>query len=150
MCRRVTIGNDGRCGSHGVGFSGLSALNIEDVEDAGDVIGVRARTPGGLVACPSCGVTTGRVHRYHERIAADTPVGGRRVLVNVRVRRLRCPVLDCKMQTFREQVPGVLERYQRRTMRLTGQGQRGRPQISGPDSSALVLGGLINEYERAA
>ena len=43
------------------------------------VIAVRARTPGGLVACPSCGVTTSRVHGYHERIAADAPVDGRRV-----------------------------------------------------------------------
>jgi hypothetical protein len=31
------------------------------------------------------------------------------------------PGPGCKVQTFREQVPGVLERYQRRTMRLTGQ-----------------------------
>jgi transposase len=105
----------------GVVFSGLSALDIEDVEGADDVIAVRARTPGGLVACPGCGATTGRVHGYHERTAADTPVDGRRVLVKVRIRRLRCAVLDCKVQTFREQIPGVLERYQRRTMRLTGQ-----------------------------
>jgi hypothetical protein len=27
--------------------------------------------------------------------------------------------LDCTVQTFREQVPGVLERYQRRISRLT-------------------------------
>jgi hypothetical protein len=31
----------------GTVFSGLSVLVIEDVEDAGDVIAVRARTPGG-------------------------------------------------------------------------------------------------------
>jgi hypothetical protein len=36
-------------------------------------------------------------------------------------RRLRCPVLGCRVQTFREQVPGVLDRYQRRTTRLVGQ-----------------------------
>src|SRR5260370_17271836 len=36
-------------------FSGLSALVIDDVEDAGDVICVRARTRGGAGACP--GVT---------------------------------------------------------------------------------------------
>jgi transposase len=73
------------------------------------------------VACPGCGAETARVHGYHERTAADVPVDGRRVLVRVRVRRMLCPVRGCTVQTFREQVPGVLDRYQRRTSRLTGQ-----------------------------
>ena len=105
----------------GTVFSGLSALVIDDVEDAGEAIVVRARTRGRAVACPGCGTETSRVHGYHERTAADAPVDGRRVLVKVRVRRMRCPALDCKVQTFREQVPGVLERYQRRIPRLTAQ-----------------------------
>ena len=102
-------------------FPGLSALVIDDVEDAGEVICVRARTRDRAVACPGCGAETARVHGYHERTAADVPVGGRRALVRVRIRRMRCAVLGCAVQTFREQVPGVLDRYQRRTVRLTGQ-----------------------------
>jgi transposase len=43
------------------------------------------------------------------------------VQVFVDVRRLRCAVVECARQTFREQLPGVLERYQRRTPRLAGQ-----------------------------
>ncbi|WP_033222666.1 ISL3 family transposase, partial [Kitasatospora phosalacinea] len=43
------------------------------------------------------------------------------VVVSVRLRRLVCPVLGCPRQTFREQVPGVVERYQRRTRRLSDQ-----------------------------
>ena len=73
-------------------FSGLSALVIEDVEDTGEVICVRARTQDGAVACPACGTETTRVHEYRERAVADVPAGGRRVLVKVRVRRMRCPV----------------------------------------------------------
>jgi transposase len=42
------------------------------------------------------------------------------VLLVVRVRRLVCPTLGCR-RTFREQVPDVLQRYQRRTVRLAGQ-----------------------------
>src|SRR5215470_12054535 len=102
-------------------FSGLSALVIEDAEDAGEVICVRARTRDVAVACPDCGTPTARVHGYYVRTAADVPVDGRRVLARVRVRRMRCPVPGCPRQTFREQVPGVLDRYQRRTTRLTGQ-----------------------------
>jgi len=99
----------------------LSALVIEDIKDAGEIIVVRARTRDGAVACPGCGAETGRVHGYHERTAADVPADGRRVVLKVRARRMRCPVTGCKVQTFREQVPGVLDRYQRRTTWLTGQ-----------------------------
>ena len=58
----------------GTVFSGLSALVIEDVEDAGEVIGVRARTRDGAVPCPGCGAETARVHGHHERAVGDVPV----------------------------------------------------------------------------
>ena len=86
-------------------FSGLSALVLEDVEDAGDVICVRARTRHGAVTCPGCGAGTARVHEYRERTAADVPADGRRVLVRVRIRRMRCPALDCQVQTSASRSP---------------------------------------------
>ena len=101
-------------------FSGLSPLVIEAVVDEGDRIVVRARTPQGMTACPGCGAPTDRVHGYHERWVADVPVDARRVAIRVRVRRLICPTRGCR-QTFREQLPGVLDRYQRRTSRLAAQ-----------------------------
>ncbi|MFI6598678.1 ISL3 family transposase [Nonomuraea sp. NPDC050536] len=104
----------------GTVFSGLSPLVVEQVADEGEQIRVRARTPNGSVACPTCGAGTTRVHGYHERSLADVPVDARRVLVVVRIRRLVCPTRGCR-QTFREQLPGVLERYQRRTPRLASQ-----------------------------
>nr|WP_088245230.1 ISL3 family transposase [Streptomyces sp. LUP47B] len=99
-------------------FSGLSPLVIKDVVDEGERVVVRARTPQDTVACPVCGVLSGRVHGCHWRTVTDVPVDGRRVVVRVRVRRLVCPTRGCR-HTFREQVPGVLDRYQRRTTRLT-------------------------------
>jgi transposase len=101
-------------------FSGLFPLVIEAVVDEGDRIVVHARTPHETAACPSCGAATGRVHGYHERRVADVPVDARRVVIRVRVRRLVCPTRGCR-QTFREQLPGVLDRYQRRTSRLAAQ-----------------------------
>lgn len=101
-------------------FSGLSPLVIEDLIDEGERIVVRARTPQKVAVCPVCGAPTGRVHGYQLRTVADVPVDDRRVVVRVRVRRLACPTPGC-CHTFREQAPGVLERYQRRTARLTRQ-----------------------------
>jgi transposase len=99
----------------------LSPLVIEDVVDEGERIRVRARTPVGPIRCPECAAEAAQVHSYHERTVADVPVDARQVVVSVRVRRLMCPALDCPRQTFREQVPGLLDRYQRRTSRLAGQ-----------------------------
>ncbi|WP_457463853.1 ISL3 family transposase [Streptomyces sp. TE5632] len=102
-------------------FSGLSALVIEGVQDEGEVIRVSARTRDDPVPCPACGAPTAKVHGLHGRTLVDVPVDGRRVVVSVRVRRLVCPVPGCPRQTFREQVPGLVERYQRRTPRLARQ-----------------------------
>jgi transposase len=99
-------------------FSGLAPLVIEGVADEVGLIRVRARTPGAPVACPGCGIRTARVHGYHERIVADVPLDARPVRIVVGVRRLKCTIVRCVRQTFREQLPGVLERYQRRTRRL--------------------------------
>ncbi len=79
-----------------------------------------AATAAGPVACPVCGALSERVHALHERSPADLPVAGVRVELRVRVRRLVCQAAGCARKTFREQVPGVLERYQRRTVRLAG------------------------------
>jgi transposase len=122
----------------GIVFSGLSALVIEDIRDAGEMIVVRARTRDGAVACPGCGAETGRVHGYHERTAADVPADGRRVVLKVRARRMRCPALGCEVQTFREQVPGVLDRYQRRTTRLTAQVSAVARELAGRASARLL------------
>lgn len=105
----------------GIVFSGLSAPVIEDVQDAGGVIRVLAGTSGAALSCPGCGTGAARVHGYHERTVADVPVDGRQVLVVARLRRMRCPVPGCAVQTFREQVPDVMERYQSCTVRLAGQ-----------------------------
>jgi hypothetical protein len=95
-------------------FSGLSSLVVEDVTDRDGVIAAEHGTAGGAVPCPRCGGLTAHVHGYYVRTLADVPADGRPVVVHVRVRRLRCPDPDWPVQTFREQVQGVLHRYQRR------------------------------------
>jgi hypothetical protein len=98
-------------------LSGLSPLVI----DQGSWILVRARTPGRPVRCPLRGTATTQVHAYAHRILADIALDARPVRIIVGIRRLKCLAVQCARQTFREQLPGVLKRYQRRTPRLTGQ-----------------------------
>lgn len=118
-------------------FSGLSPLVLEDVVDEGRRVVVWARTPDGLAACPGCGAGSTRVHGYHWRTVTDVPLDGRPVTVNVQVRRLVCPTTGC-CSTFREQVAGVLERYQRRTTRLTWQVQSVARELAGRAGARLL------------
>jgi zinc-finger of transposase IS204/IS1001/IS1096/IS1165 len=118
----------------------LSSLVIGDVTDQDEVIVVRARTAGGLVPCPRCGGLTGQVHGYCERTVADVPADGRPVVVRARVRRMRCLALGCQVQTFREQVPGLLDRYQRRTVRLAGQAGEAVRRLAGRAGAGLLAG----------
>ena len=116
----------------------MSSLVIEDVAGRESVIVVRARMAGGLVPCPRCGGLAGQVHGYCERTVADVPADGCPVVVHARVRRMRCPDLDCPVQAFREQVPGVLDRYQRRTVRLAGQAGEAVRRLAGRAGAGLL------------
>ncbi|MCD9904326.1 ISL3 family transposase [Streptomyces sp. MT29] len=122
-------------------FSGLSVLVIEDVADGGDAVVVMARTRDVAVPCPVCGTPTAKVHGYHGRTVADVPVDGRPVVVRLQVRRLVCSVLGCLRQTFREQIPGLLERHQRRTVRLADQISQVARELCG--RAAARLAGLL-------
>ena len=84
-----------------------------------------------------CGAQSGRVHGYHLRTVTDVPVDGRHVVLRVRVRRLICPTHGCR-QTFREQTPGVLERYQRRTNRLSQQVKAVVKELAGRAGARLL------------
>lgn len=118
-------------------FSGLSPLVIEDVADESERIVVQAGTPPDTAFCPVCGASSERVHGYHWRTVADVPIDERRVVVRVRVRRLVCPTRGCR-HTFREQVLGVLDRYQRRTARLTRQVKAVVKELAGRAGTRLL------------
>jgi transposase len=96
-------------------------LVIEKVRDEGERILIQARTEDGPAPCPDCGTVSARVHAFCVRTVADVAVDARAVALVVRVRRLRCRNTACGRRTFREQVPGVLERHRCRTLRLVAQ-----------------------------
>ncbi len=123
--------------SVGVVFSGLKPLVVEDVDEEDRIILVSARTVDGPASCPTCGICSTRVHSYHRRTLTDLPLDGRSVVVQVRIRRLFCSTRQC-CNTFREQVPGLMERYQRRTVRLTAQVRSVVRELAGRASVRLL------------
>ncbi|WP_313896658.1 ISL3 family transposase [Streptomyces sp. GC420] len=79
---------------------------------------IAARTCGGVVACPGCGVASQRTHSRYVRHLDDCQVGGRPVVIELSVRRWYCDTPGCPRVTFVEQVAGLTVRYQRRTPQL--------------------------------
>ncbi|MEU9455041.1 ISL3 family transposase [Streptomyces sp. NPDC048277] len=85
------------------------------------VLHVVARTRDERKAgCPGCGTPSRRVHSRYERRLADIPVGGRRSVIELSVRRLFCDNSACTRATFAEQVEGLTFFYGRRTPLLRG------------------------------
>jgi transposase len=64
------------------------------------------------------------------------------------VRRMRCPAAGRPVHTFREQIPGLLDRYQRRTIRLTAQAGAVAHRLAGRAGAGLlaVLGALLSRH----
>ncbi|MFE0650962.1 transposase family protein [Streptomyces sp. NPDC059534] len=89
----------------------------------------RARSAGA--ECPHCGSTSGRVHGRYIRRLADAAVGGARVVIELLVRRFKCPNPACRAVTFAEQIAGLTSPHARYTPLV-------REQLT---SIALVLAG---------
>jgi transposase len=92
----------------------LAGVIVEAAELAGSLC-LRARARADHGVCPRCGQPSGRVHSTYGRRLADAPVGGRRVLIRLAVRRFFCGNPDCPAVTFAEQVEGLTSRRARRT-----------------------------------
>jgi zinc-finger of transposase IS204/IS1001/IS1096/IS1165 len=91
----------------------LAGVIIEGAVAAAGLLLVLARARAGTAACPACGSVSGRVHSRYVRRLADAAIGGRRVVIQLTVRRLFCADPGCKRRTFAEQVPGLTVRYAR-------------------------------------
>jgi zinc-finger of transposase IS204/IS1001/IS1096/IS1165 len=93
----------------------LAGVIVEKAELAGTWLCIWARARAEEAACPGCGRSSGRVHSRYERRLADAAIGGRRVVIRLRVRRFFCAWPDCPAATFAEQVEGLTSRYARRS-----------------------------------
>jgi hypothetical protein len=93
----------------------LAGVIVEKAELAETWLCVWARARAEEVACPRCGRVSGRVHGRYVRRLADAAIGGRRVVIRLRVRRFFCGWPGCPAITFAEQVKGLTSRYARRS-----------------------------------
>lgn len=96
---------------------GCQVTAVVDGSDGGIVLRVRGRRGGGR--CPGCGWPSHAGHGSYRRHPADLPALGRRVRLDLEVRRFRCLNAACPRRTFAGHVPILLAPQARRTKRLS-------------------------------
>jgi transposase len=101
-------------------FPQLSAVQVETVRLVRGSVRIIAATTSAAACCSDCQTPSTRVHSRYVRRLGDASVGGREVLIDLRVRRFRCLAVTCGRRIFAEPLPGLADRYQRRTL-LAGQ-----------------------------
>lgn len=86
-----------------------AGLIVDGVSIEADLVLVRVRSPVAAGRCPDCGATSQRIQSRYWRRAKDLPLSGRRVELQVLVRRFRCDGVLCGRQIFAERFnTGVL------------------------------------------
>jgi len=93
-------------------------LVVDQVVPTPDHITIMCRSRITAPLCPGCGHPSSRQHSSYPRRLADLPWQGRRVQVEVQVRRLRCGRPGCAHRIFAERLPAVAGPYAQRTVRL--------------------------------
>lgn len=71
--------------------------------------------------CPLCREPSSSVHSRYQRTGRDTPCGGRRILLVLRVRKFFCRNPLCERKIFTERFPDLMASRARMTIRLSSQ-----------------------------
>ncbi|CAL9329990.1 ISL3 family transposase [Streptomyces sp. enrichment culture] len=100
-------------------FPGID-VRVERVSDSSDVLVVEAVSTARPGRCPDCRKRARRTHSSYQRDLDERPLGSRRVIIRLRVRRYFCDRGSCFRTTFVEQVPGLSARYRRSSTGLAG------------------------------
>jgi len=93
-------------------------LVVNQVLPTPDCLTILCQSRIAAPLCPGCGHPSSRRHSSYSRRLADLPWQGRRVQINVQVRRLRCGRPGCAHCIFAERLPAVAGPYAQRTARL--------------------------------
>jgi transposase len=99
----------------------LAVAAVDRAEIGGGLVSIWAHAAADGAACPDCGVWCTKVQDSYTRRLRDAAAGGRRVLIWLLVRLLRCGNADCPRKSFAEQPEGLASRHARKTPLLAGQ-----------------------------
>ena len=126
----------------------LSGMAVDRAVISGDLVSIWVRAAAGGAACPDCGTWCTAVRDRYRRRLRDAALGGRRVLIWLVARLLRCGNADCPRASFAEQPEGLAVPYARRTPLLAGQLGAVAAALAGRAGSRLARAVLAAEVSR--
>jgi transposase len=126
----------------------LSGTAVDRAEISEGLVSIWVRAAAGGAACPDCGSWCTAVRDRYARRLRDAPAGGRRVLIWLVVRLLRCGNPECPRASFAEQPEGLAVPYARRTPLLAGQLGAVAAALAGRAGSRLARAVLAVEVSR--
>jgi transposase len=91
---------------------------LTDSRLADDMLVIALTSTRTDISCPLCEQPTQRMHSTYQRTIADLPWGGRRVVLQVTVRKFFCANVSCVRKIFVERLGALAQRYARKTERL--------------------------------
>src|SRR5690242_7053494 len=84
-------------------------LVIEHVEHTAATLTVAVASTSPTACCPLCQASSDHLHGHYQRIVADLPCGGRRVMLQLQVRKFVCLNLACPRVIFAERFPELVQ-----------------------------------------
>jgi len=95
-------------------FPHWAKLHVDAWAVVGQQITIDLTSTQRTARCPACQQRSHRAHSHFTRLLTDLPLGGYPLCIRLHARRFRCGNPACTQQTFRECLPAVAPRYQRR------------------------------------
>jgi hypothetical protein len=126
----------------------LAVAAVDRAEIGGGLVSIWAHAAADGAACPDCGVWCTKVQDSYTRRLRDAAAGGRRVLIWLLVRLLRCGNADCPRKSFAEQPEGLASRHARKTPLLAGQLAAVAGELAGRAGARLAGAVLAAEVSR--
>jgi transposase len=99
----------------GVLLPHLAGLAVEETVIDGDRVWCRVVSEAAGAGCPGCGTWSQQVHDRYRRRLKDAGIGGRRVVLQLVVRRMACGNPRCRKRTFAELFEGLAGPRARKT-----------------------------------
>ena len=118
-------------------------LRYKNHEVVGDTYYLFVSSTREKLTCPYCGQTSSRVHSRYTRSFQDLPIQDKKVIVEIRNRKMFCDNPDCKRTTFAETFP-FLPPKGKKSKRLSDKIIDISLTVSSVTASALLQDGIVN------
>lgn len=93
-------------------------LSITHIQEEATTLTISVASTHPCSCCPVCAHTSSAVHSHYHRTVRDVPCGGRRVILQLAVRKFFCRNPDCSRKIFAERLSTFVEPWAQMTERL--------------------------------